>query len=197
MHLSDGILDGSVCLAGYAASAALIAYSARKIDNEDVPKISVVTAAFFVASLIHIKLGPSSMHLVLNGLVGILLGAAAVPSIFIGLLLQAVVFGHGGITTLGVNTIIMGTPALLSWFIFRIGRKRQKSTLLFFSFVAGAAAIAGAALLTALFLMTAGKEFFAIARIVLLANIPIMLIEATITLFVVSFLLKVKPQLLD
>jgi len=198
MHLSDGILDGSVCLAGYAASAIMIAYTAKKISSEDVPKISVVTAAFFVASLIHVKLGPSSVHLVLNGLVGILLGLAAIPSIFIGLLLQAVVFGHGGITTLGVNTIIMGVPALLSYFIFRIKKRYpQKFMVLFLSFICGAVSIVGAALLMAAFLMSAGKEFFTIAKIALLAHIPIMLIEATITLLVVSFLLKVKPQLLD
>ena len=48
------------------------------------------TPAIFVASLVHVPVGPSSMHLVLNGLLGLLLGWAAFPAILVGLLLQAV-----------------------------------------------------------------------------------------------------------
>jgi len=74
---------------------------------------------FFVASLIHIPIGPSSAHLVLNGLVGVLLGWAAFPSIFVGLVLQALVFQFGGLTTLGVNTFAMAMPGVVVYFAFK------------------------------------------------------------------------------
>ena len=39
-------------------------------------------------------------------------------SIFLGLILQAILFQHGGITTIGVNSVMMGLPALLVYRIF-------------------------------------------------------------------------------
>ncbi len=72
----------------------------------------MLAAAFFVASLIHVPIGPSNVHLILNGIVGLLLGWAAFPAILIALVLQAMLFQYGGISTLGVNTIIMALPAV-------------------------------------------------------------------------------------
>ncbi|MHB2152901.1 cobalt transporter CbiM [Calditrichota bacterium GD2] len=198
MHISDGVLNGTVCLAGYAVTALITAYSLKKMSTEDIPKISVVTSAFFIASLIHIKIGPTSVHLVLNGLVGILLGMAAFPSILIGLLLQAFIFGHGGITTLGVNAVIMGVPALIAHALFRLKKlNTAKTFVLFLAFLSGGIAIFLSSLLLALFLVFSEKEFVTVAKIAVVSNIPVMLIEATICLLVVKFLLQVKPRLLE
>lgn len=46
---------------------------------ESIPKVGVLSSAFFVATLIHVPVGPSSIHLVLNGLMGVMLGWAAFP----------------------------------------------------------------------------------------------------------------------
>lgn len=198
MHLSDGIINGDVCLSGYVVSVLITTYSLKKIPTEDIPKIAVVTSAFFIASLIHIKIGPSSVHLVLNGLAGILLGIAAFPSIFVGLLLQAIVFGHGGITTLGVNSIIMGIPAIFSYFLFRVTKHYYKKILILSSsFICGALSIFLAALLMAFFLIFSEKEFINVAKLIVIAHIPVMIIEGIICLLTVSFLLKVKPELLE
>jgi len=74
MHISDGVLPLTVTIGGYVASAGLAAWSARRTSSEDLPKVAVVTAAFFVASLIHVPLGPTSVHLLIPGLTGALLG---------------------------------------------------------------------------------------------------------------------------
>jgi ABC-type Co2+ transport system permease subunit len=57
-------------------------------------------------------------HLLLNGLIGVILGRRAGLAIPIGLTLQMALFQHGGWTTLGVNSCVMGIPALLAWLIF-------------------------------------------------------------------------------
>ena len=62
--------------------------------------VAILAAHFFVGSLIHVPVGPSSVHVVLNGLLGMLLGWAAFPSIFVALMLQAILFQYGGITVL-------------------------------------------------------------------------------------------------
>ena len=73
MHISEGVLSAPVLVAGGALAAAGVAVGLRKLDYERVPQVAMLSAAFFVASLIHVPVGPSNVHLVLNGLVGLVL----------------------------------------------------------------------------------------------------------------------------
>lgn len=199
MHISDGILNAQTCIGAAAAAACLVAYTLKKTDSKDIPRISVMTAAFFVASLVHIKLGPASTHLTLNGLVGIILGFGAFPAILVALLFQAIIFQHGGITTLGVNSLVMGLPALCAYGIFLLHRMFPKNKRIFlpvFSFIAGAAAIILSGLLGASLLVLTGKEFHETAKVMLIAHGPLALVEGTITVLAVSFLSKVKPEII-
>ena len=82
----------------------------KKMDYEAIPRVAILSAAFFVATLIHVPVGPVGLHLVLNGLMGLLLGWMAVPAILIALFLQALLFQFGGLTVLGVNTVTMALP---------------------------------------------------------------------------------------
>jgi cobalt/nickel transport system permease protein len=118
MHISEGVLSGPVLISGAALAAVGTAIGLKKLDYDQIAKAGMLSAAFFVASLIHIPIGPANAHLVLNGLVGILLGWAAFPAILVALVLQGVFFQFGGITTLGVNTIIMALPAIICYLIF-------------------------------------------------------------------------------
>lgn len=197
MHISDGVLSGSVCLASAAAAIAVASVSLKKTDSSEIPKVAVMTAAFFVTSLIHIKIGPTSSHLVLNGLMGAVLGIAAFPAVLAALIFQSIMFQHGGITTLGVNGIIMGVPALVSAFIFRY--RNSGSNRVFTgvrAFFAGLTAVMLSAVSVALFLLSAGESFFNTAKLVLYMNIPVAVIEGTALVLIVSFLIKVKPEIL-
>ena len=118
MHISEGILSGSVLISGAALAAVGTGIGLKKLDYDQIAEAGMLSAAFFVASLIHIPIGPANAHLILNGLVGILLGWAAFPAILVALILQAVLFQFGGITTLGVNTSIMALPAVFCFLIF-------------------------------------------------------------------------------
>ncbi len=197
MHISDGVLPGSVCLISAAAAIAVTSISLKKTDSSEIPRIAVMTAAFFVASLIHIRVGPTSSHLVLNGLLGAVLGIAAFPSIFAALIFQAVMFQHGGLTTLGVNALTMGLPAMLSGIMFRYGNSGSRISTGVRAFIAGSLAVMLSSAGVALYLISAGEEFYNTAKLVMYMNIPIALIEGTATIFVVSFLMKVKPDILN
>ncbi len=126
MHISEGILSGPVLLGGAILSAGGIGLGLKQINTTDLPKVAILSSGFFVASLIHIPVGPTSAHLLLNGLIGLILGFKAFPAIFVALLLQALLFQFGGLTTLGVNTFNMATPAVLSYYLFRNLLKRKK-----------------------------------------------------------------------
>ncbi|MBI2805503.1 MAG: cobalt transporter CbiM [Planctomycetes bacterium] len=119
VHISDGVLAWPWLAAGFALAALFLWISVWRLREEEVPRIALLTAAFFVSSLIHIKAPPTSIHLLLTGLVGVVLGPRAALAIFVGLLLQVLLMQHGGYLTLGVNTCVMSVPALLAYFFFQ------------------------------------------------------------------------------
>ncbi|MDR2658895.1 MAG: energy-coupling factor ABC transporter permease [Spirochaetaceae bacterium] len=120
MHISEGVLSPPVLAAGWALTVGGLAFGLKKTAVEKLPETALVSAALFLASLVHVPVGPSSIHLTLLGLAGILLGWSAVPALFIALLLQGLLFQFGGLLSLGVNTAVMGTAALTGSGVYRI-----------------------------------------------------------------------------
>ncbi|NJL21422.1 MAG: cobalt transporter CbiM, partial [Leptolyngbyaceae cyanobacterium SM1_3_5] len=168
-----------------------------------VPKAALLTAAFFVASSIHIPLPPTSLHLILNGSLGAVLGAYAFPAILVGLFLQAVMFGHGGLTTLGLNALVMGLPAIAAAQLFRLhsGFPKRQWTIALFAFLAGAIGVGLSTLLfvtLAIAFLPAGLDVATERAAILgliVTNLPLMLIEGVFTALLIGFLQRVKPEL--
>lgn len=196
MHIVDGALSNPVVIGGAIAAAGGIAIGLRSLDIDRIPTAGVLSASFFVASLIHVPIGPSSVHLILNGLAGILLGWAAFPALFVGLLLQAVFFGFGGLTVLGVNALNIALPAVIAGLMVRpmIGRGTPVAGAIWGG-IGGAFAIATTTGLVAVSLAVSGDEFIPAAKLVFFAHIPVMVIEALLTGFAVLLALRVKPEL--
>ncbi|MEK7321850.1 MAG: cobalt transporter CbiM [Pseudomonadota bacterium] len=197
MHISDGILSGPVLAVGFVGTAIIAGLTLRKMDIEEIPKVSVITAVFFVASLIHVPIGPSSVHLILNGLVGVVLGWRAFPAVLLGIILQAILFGHGGVSVIGVNTLMMGGGALAGYGLWQLrhfvsmGRKE-----VIFGALAGGGAVLVSGLILSLALVTTGEQFNVMAGAVLLAHIPIIIVEAFVVGAAAGFLARVRPQIL-
>ncbi len=197
MHISEGVLSAPVLVTGVILTIGGVSLGLKKMDYEKIPEVAVLTSAFFVASLIHVPIGPSSAHLVLNGLIGLLLGWPAFSAILVGLSLQALLFQFGGITSLGVNTFNMAFPAIVSFYFFRIFNRRYNRYVLVSSgFLCGVVGILGSALLVALSLVATGEAFLTAAKLIVIAHLPVMIIEGVITATAVVSLNKVRPELL-
>lgn len=240
MHISDGVLPTWVLAVGWIITiillAACVVWSKRLMKNstdntnnintltDKVPQAAVVTAALFVACMFRIPVPPTSLHLMLAGLAGILLGPLAFICIFISLLLQAILLQFGGITVLGVNSLLMGIPALAGYLIFA-GLSKVKIP----SWLNGAAtsfiAVTITTILLGIIFYVSGVDFGSLnamlARVenipvlstladilqstpglltffmIFLMNIPLMIVEAIITAFVIPFIEKVKPEMLE
>ncbi len=197
MHISEGILSAPVLLSGAAIAVAGTAIGLKKIDYDQMPQVGLMASTFFVASLVHVPIGPSSVHLILNGLVGLLLGWAAFPAILVALVLQCVFFQFGGITTLGVNTVVMASPAVICYYLFGRFINHHALSLWTAMFACGAVAVFLGALFMALALVTTESQFIPVAKLAILAHVPLMLIEGVITAFCVGFIKKVQPSLLN
>jgi len=196
MHISEGVLSAPVLAVGVAIAAGGVAIGLKKMDNSRVPEVAVLASAFFVSSLLRIPVGPANIHLTLNGLLGLLLGWMAFPAILVGLLLQALLFQFGGLTTLGVNTVIMAFPAVASYCLFGKLMRSGKKGAIFAGVGAGVIGVGGGTLLTVISLLSTKEAFTNVVRLVVLTHIPAMVVEAVITAFILSFLWKVKPEML-
>jgi len=196
MHISEGVLSGSVLISGAVLTAAGTAIGLKKLDYDRIAHVSILSASFFVASLIHVPVGPSNVHLVLNGIVGLLLGWAAFPAILVALTLQAVLFQFGGITSLGVNTITMAMPSVLCYYLFRSTILRKPIIAYASAFACGFFSVFFSAVLVGLALMTTDENFLEISGLVVVAHLPVMLIEGIITAFFIFFIKKVQPSML-
>lgn len=190
MHIADGILPVSACIAAQAASLGGVWLLGRKIEAEEVVRMGLISSAVFVVSMVHFPVGGTSVHLGLYGLAGILLGRRAFPVIYTTLLFQALLFQHGGILSLGVNALNMGVGALCAAVIWRVTAIPESFRALLAGFVG---TLLPAALMAGEFYLSGyGKGFGIIAAVYSL----VALIEGAVTSFIVTFLRKVKPAVL-
>ncbi|MDV7339549.1 cobalt transporter CbiM [Terasakiella sp. A23] len=197
MHVVDGALSNDVVIAGGVIAAAGIGWGLRKMDMEKIPAAGMLAATFFVASLIHVPIGPSSVHLIMNGLAGLLLGWMAFPALFVGLLLQAIFFGYGGVTVLGVNTVAIALPAVAMHYLCRAGIQSEiKKVAMIWGAIAGAGSIFSTALLVTLALAITGEAFIPAAKLVVIAHLPVMVIEGFLCASAIALIHRVKPELL-
>ncbi|MDD3312596.1 cobalt transporter CbiM [Pseudodesulfovibrio sp.] len=196
MHISEGVLSAPVLIGGAGLAAVGTAVGLKSVDYDRIMSVAILSATFFIASLIHVPIGPSSAHLVLNGLLGLILGWAAFPSILVALLLQAILFQYGGLTTLGINTFDMAAPAVVAYYVFRPLLHRGAGTRFAAAFGCGFSALLLSTLFTAGALALSGDAFLGAAKVLFLAHLPIMVAEGLITAFAYAFLAKVKPEAL-
>ncbi len=198
MHIPDGILSGPVIGATCLLGAAGVLVGLRRLDFSKIPRAGILASAFFVASLIHVPIGVSSTHLLLCGLMGFFLGWAAFPALAVALLLQAILFGFGGLTSLGANVLAMGVPAVVCYYLFgvRLGPAMAGRTVFWLGFVGGALSVVLATVVAGITLYATGREFLAAAGAILVGHIPVVVIEGFVTGSAVAFVHKVRPELL-
>ncbi|ADL12316.1 cobalt transporter CbiM [Acetohalobium arabaticum] len=200
MHISEGVLSAPVLLTGAATTVAGVAVGLKTMDNEDIPKTAIVSSALFVASLIHIPLGPTSVHLILNGVAGILLGWQVFPAFLIALFLQAVLFQFGGLTSLGMNTINVALPAIVGYYLFKsllkFNRNDKQLFLGVISFVCGIVPVFLTTIMLAISLVFTNESFLEVAQLTIVSHLPVMAIEGIISAFAIIFIKRVKPEML-
>lgn len=197
MHISDGVLSPAVLAGGTALAVAGTWIGLRRLPDERIMTAAVLSAAFFVVSLIHVPLGPSSVHLLLNGLAGIILGWAAFPCILVALFLQSILFQFGGLTALGVNALNTAAPGVLCHYLFRSHLTGRGPVSAAAAFLGGALAVAGTAIMAAFCLALTDAAFLGAARFVVATHAPVMLVEGLVAMFAAGFLARIRPELLE
>ena len=154
MHIPDGFIAPQMYLPLYAAAAAAWAYGAKRVgqelDESSLPWLAALTAAAFALSFIALPLpGGTSAHVTGVGLLTVVFGFwQAFMAASLVFVIQALLFGDGGITTLPLNALAMGfAGAMAARGLFLALRRFHISLALF---LAGWIGLALPALLIAL-----------------------------------------------
>lgn len=181
VHIGDGVLPyWPLPALGFTGAALVLGASLRGVDDRQIGRLGLVSAALFVASQFHVRLpGAGSVHLLLNGVAGATLGRAAPVAVAVAVALQALLLGHGGVTTLGLNVCVYALPTWLAgalWPLMPAGTGRVRARL------AGFALGSLTAMLTVL--LSAAAVWFGAdeslrnaAPVVVLANLPVVVVE--------------------
>lgn len=198
MHIPDGIVSGNISLIGYGISLGLAVFATvRKKLVEEMPKLSLVTAVLFVASIISIPMGAYSVHFSFLGLAGVLLGPMSFLSVAVAVFLQLILFKHGGVSTLGVNILNLGMGALVGWMIFSLhgyflkGKEQTDKIIGLFAGLAGTMAAVTKVLMGSTVLFLSGFPL-SVAGTLFVLHTPIMLIEGIATALLATALFKLK-----
>jgi cobalt/nickel transport system permease protein len=120
IHIPDGVLPIWLVVIGWIFTAVILYICIRRVRNvqlvRKIPLIGIVSAIMIVGMTLEIV--PIAYHINMSVIAGIVLGPAlGFISVFIVDLMIAM-FGHGGFTVVGLNTLIVGTEAVLGFYFF-------------------------------------------------------------------------------
>ena len=221
MHIPDGYLGPQTYVPAYAVMAGIWAWASRRVGHtlrlRQAPLLALGAAFSFVIMMFNVPIpGGTTGHAVGAVLIAILLGPwAAVIAVSLALIVQALLFGDGGITAIGANCLTMAViMPLTGWWTYRLlaGRSPAASTRqLLAGAVGGYVGLNAAALATAVLLGiqpliahdAAGRALF--CPFGLRIAVPVMalehlllfgFVEAAVTGMALAFVQRTDPSLL-
>jgi len=124
IHIPDGVFPTWLVFAGWVVTLGILSLCIRRARNarleQKLPLIGIVSALMIVGMTLEIV--PIGYHINMSVISGIVLGPTlGFIAVFIVDLIIAM-FGHGGITVVGLNTLVVGTEAVLGFYLFRAFR---------------------------------------------------------------------------
>ena len=201
MHILDGVLGPPVVAATSVAAAGLVGWSLKDTKEKDIPQIALMSAVFFVGSLVHVNIGGSSVHLLLSCIIGLTLGRRTPVAVSIALILQLLILQFGGITSLGANIIDVSIPAMLIAALVRPHMNRSRLGNAACGAAAGGLSVVLTVLFVSVMLIESNLRFgfgpFSAVTGLIVGHIPVIIIEAAVTGFAVSMIARIRPEILN
>jgi len=208
LHIPDGFLSLPVTLITWVLAIGLIALCLNRVEAEykekTVPLMGVCAAFIFAAQMINFSIpGGTSGHLLGGTLAGILLGPWAGSLVMVVVfIVQAFVFQDGGITVLGANITNMGLIGTFGgYYLYTTLRsllgRRSWQGMAISTAVAAWSSVFVASVICALQLALSGTVPLGVALSAMAFwHLLIGIGEAMITVVVVSFIWRTRPDLL-
>jgi len=158
MHIPDGYLSPQTYIPLIGAFVGVAAIAVRKVKKEvsvkNIPYLGMAAAFSFLIMMFNLPIpGGTTGHAVGSAVIAIILGPwATVIAVSVALIIQALIFGDGGITCIGANCFNMAIfMPFVAYYLFKLIRMNSQKPLRIFSaaFVAGYLSLVLASILTA------------------------------------------------
>ncbi len=208
IHLEDGTFTLFWATVWTAAAAVLLTVAIYRLGRGKIPTrrlaiASMCVAVSFAAFQIEIPVF-GGVHLNLTPLMGILVGPSlGALCVFIVNLFSAAI-GHGGWSMIGANTLVNSVEVFLGYYIYRFLRTSARARRFFSGLGAAAIALAVSALAEVAVISISEIQGSTLTRsqtlenmlVLAVANIVVGLFEGAVTGYIVSYLGKVRPDLI-
>ncbi len=220
MHIPDGYLSPQTYIPLYGVFVSVIAVAVKKVKKEvsarNIPYLGMAAAFSFIIMMFNLPIpGGTTGHAVGSAVIAILFGPwAATIAVSVAIIIQALIFGDGGITAIGANCFNMAIfMPFAAYFLFKLfsGRSAGKTRTSFAAFMAGYLSLVLAAILTGIELgiqpliasAADGKALYCPYN--LRVAVPAMaighmllfgIVEGFITAIIVNYILKNEPALI-
>jgi cobalt/nickel transport system permease protein len=220
MHIPDGYLSPQTYIPLFGVFISAAAVAVRKVKKEvssrHIPYLGMAAAFSFIIMMFNLPIpGGTTGHAVGAAVIAILFGPwAATVAVSVALIIQALVFGDGGITAIGANCFNMAVfMPFTAYYIFKLfsNISKNKTGVSFAAFVSGYLSLTLSAILTAIEFgiqpiiasTTDGKALYcpydlsiAIPAMALEHLLLFSIVEGIITAFIVSYFVKNEPALI-
>lgn len=210
MHIPDGFLTLSVIIPTFIITAIFWGISVKKtkLSEQQVPMMGLLTALFFAAMMMNYPIvGGTTAHLLGGATIGLILGPfAGCLSVTIILVLQALLFGDGGLTALGANVLNMAiigvfVPCIIFLVTNKVFKLKKGASLYATIFIAAfvgdvlAAIMAGTELGLSQPVFTYGLSIAVPAMAINHSIIGVA--EGIVTVIIIATLLNLRPDVLE
>jgi len=220
MHIPDGYLSPQTYIPLMGAFVAAASVAVRKVKNEvsarNIPYLGMAAAFSFIIMMFNLPVpGGTTGHAVGSAVIAILFGPwAAMIAVSVALIIQALIFGDGGITAIGANCFNMAVfMPFAAYYIFKLfgNNPANKGKVFFAAFVSGYLSLVLAAILTAVEFgiqpiiasTSDGKALYcpydlsiAIPAMAIEHLLLFGIVEGIVTAFVVRYFLRYEPGLI-
>lgn len=220
MHIPDGYLSPQTYIPLFGVFVLTAAVAVKKVKAEvssrNIPYLGMAAAFSFIIMMFNLPIpGGTTGHAVGSAVIAIIFGPwAAMLAVSVAIIIQALIFGDGGITAIGANCFNMAIfMPFTAYFIFKVFSKKtaKKPGVTFAAFISGYLSLVLAAILTAaefgiqpLIASTPdGKALYcpydlsiAIPAMAIEHMILFGIVEGIITATIVNYFLKTEPSLI-
>ena len=204
LHIPDGVLPVLLWAPGLGLALLLLVLGARALRGASPQRLayqSALGALVLAAMVVELPLGPLEYHLTLVGPVGVLLGAASVfQVVFVANAILALA-GHGGLTVVGLNALVLGAGGALARPVYLACVRRWGPPVAMTAATAVTQIVSGA-LWLAVMAVAMHVQAVGAHRVRLVAGVafPLYLagiaIESAVAFGVARFITRVRPDLL-
>jgi cobalt/nickel transport system permease protein len=209
IHLEDGAFSPLWLLIWSAIAAILIAIALLANRRKEIPPRKIAIAAMcasvgFAVFMVEVPTPVGPVHMNLTPLIGILAGPGLGSLVALVINLFGAAIGHGGWGMVGPNSIVNIVEVVIGYYTFRFFKTISKTSDFWSGFSATTIALTISAFLVVLIVSVSEIQGSNLTRgetlnnmlILAVANVVAAVVEGIVTGYIVSFLGRVRPDLL-